>query len=762
MEKFTGRKLASDLKLYSDFLGWNDELNRYETWEEACEDVFENTHAKKYEYCIEKLRPYLEYAKQLNKEKYFLASQRTLQFRGDDIFKHNLRVYNCTVVYADKPSFLGNAFYLLLCGCGVGVNMMLPFVNRLPKLIKRDKGVKTYLIKDSIEGWAEAAHILLSSYLETPIIGFEEYQGYKLKFNYNAIRPKGVKVGRRFKAPGAEGIKNSFEKIETLLDGYIETTSSFIFKSIIAYDIFMHLSDAVLSGGVRRSSASIIISTDDIEMINAKIGNWRQHNPQRARSNNSVGLLRGNFSKEDFEYFLNLTNGQSDLGFVFMNNIFEILNPCFEIGFTPLYFDYNNKQLVERIMASDITVLDEGVQTGIQCCNLNEQNGALLKNKEDLFKSVKAATITGTLQAGYTDFSKLVEVGEISQKITEKEALLGISITGWCNSPWLFDGEILQEAAKLAKQVNEEVAQIIGINPAARITTVKPSGNSSIILECASGIHPEHSKNYFRVITLNKETETAIWLEKNMPFLLEEYVYNPNKTDWGVFLPIENLENTLYKQDLQGIAHLKLIKLVKQNWINFGKTESRCIIPTTSHNVSNTVIKSPEQEKEISDYIFDNQWEFTAVSFISLFGDKDWNQAPNTSVLSFEEIYKKYGKGCLFASGLIVDGLYVFNNDLWAACEHILDKNISFEGNRIIAFTKKDWVRRAKKFAKNYFNNNLQEMIYCLKDIHLLHKWESIQRELKPVDFTKILTKPVYLDINTTGAIACYGGTCEI
>lgn len=756
--KKTGRRLASDLKLYSDFLGWREDLNRYENWEEAVEDVFENTHAIKYNYCIEELRPHLDYAKKLNKEKYFLASQRTLQFRGNDIFKHNLRVYNCTVLYADKASFLGNAFYLLLCGCGVGVNMMLPFVKRLPKLIERTKGTKTYTVDDSIEGWSNAAHVLISSYLSTPIPGFEEYKGYKIKMDYTLIRPKGSKVGRRFVAPGPDGLKKSFEEIQLLLDSYVENYEK-DFLSIIAYDIFMHLNNAVLTGGVRRASSSVIMSEEDELMVNAKIGNWRKDNPQRSRSNNSVGLLKGKFTKEKFEYYLNLTNGQSDLGFVFMNNIFEILNPCYEICFTPLYFDYSRKDLIKRIMESDITVLNEGVQTGVQCCNLNEQNGAKLKSKEDLFKSVKAAAITGTLQAGYTDLSKLVEVGEISRIITEKEALLGISITGWCNSPWLFNEEVLQEAAKIAKETNEEIAKIIGINPSARLTTVKPSGNSSVILECASGIHPEHSENYFRVIALNKDTETSKWLEKNMPFLIEEYVHNPLKTDWAVFLPIQNEPGTLYKNDLQGVKHLELIKMVKQNWINYGKVEERCIIPTTCHNVSNTVIKSEDQEKEISDYIFDNQWEFCAVSFISLFGDKDWNQAPNTSVLSFNEIHNKYGEGALFASGLIVDGLHCFNNNLWDACDYLLNKE-EFIIDEV--FAKKDWARRAKKFAKNYFKGDLNVMIYCLKDVHLLHKWKTIQRELKSVNFTEILSKPTYLELDTMGAMACSGGSCEI
>ena len=291
-------------------------------------------------------------------------------------------------MYSDKASFLGNSFYLLLCGCGVGVNMMLPFSSRLPQIKKRTKGVKTFIVQDTIEGWGEAAHVLVTSYLNSnPIEGCEEYQGYEIKFDYSKIRLKGTKVGRRYKAPGPEGIRLSFERIETLMEGYVEEHPK-EFKSIIAYDFFMHLANAVLSGGIRRAACSIICSPEDKELVYAKSGNWRINNTQRERSNNSVGLIRNKFSKSELLHFLKLNEGESDIGFVFLNNIFEVLNPCFEIGFTPLHFDYRDKSIIKRVMNSDVTLLDSGeVSTAIQCCNLTEINGSKMRNKEVFFET---------------------------------------------------------------------------------------------------------------------------------------------------------------------------------------------------------------------------------------------------------------------------------------------------------------------------------------------------------------------------------------
>ena len=740
-----GRKFLSDLK--------------YETWEEAANSVF-NTHRKFYANKLNELGPHLDKAEKGYANKWFLASQRSLQFRGDNLFKHHMKIYNCTVIYGDKVSFLGNAFYLLLCGCGVGVNMMQPFVKRLSKIKSREGKTITYTIEDSIEGWSKAAHVLISSYCVNPVKGYEKYKGCKIRFDYSQIRDKGTQISGKFKAPGHEGIKQSFERIETLLDDYTEETAK-PFKSILAYDVFMHLADAVLSGGVRRAACSIICSPEDDDLVYAKTGNWRETNKQRERSNNSVGLIRGKFSKEDFEKYLKLNQGISDIGFVFMNNIFECLNPCFEIGFTAIVFDYKNKDILKRVMASDETLIEKGlVRTAVQCCNLNEINGAKVKTEADFLYACEVATITGTLQAGYTNFLHLEEILEDTITLTKREALLGISVTGWTNSPFLFNPDLLKKGAKLVKEVNEKIAKIIGINPAARTTTVKPAGTSSVILGSASGIHPEHSRDYFRVMQLNKETETAKWLEKNMEFMLEDSVYSPTSSDFAVFVPIENAPGTMYKEQMQGIKHLEIIKMVKEFWVDEGRNTEYCIVPTTSHNVSNTVII--DDYDSITEYIYEHKDIFSAVSFQSAFSDKDWNQSPNTSVLNFEEIYKKYGEGCLLASGLIVDGLHAFNGNLWQACDSVLRKDVALSGDRHSVFIKKDWILRAKKFSRNYFKGNSEKMTYCLKDVHLFHKWKTINREFKDVDFTKILSKPNFKEIGDFAAAACNGSSCEI
>ena len=284
--------------------------------------------------------------------------------------------------------------------------------------------------------------------------------------------------------------------------------------------------------------------------------------------------------------------------------------------------------------------------------------------------------------------------------------------------------------------------------------------HNSVVLGTASGIHPEHSERYFRIMQINKESDTAKWLLENASFLIEESVWSRNNTDYVVFVPIVNPKDGLFKNEMKGVKHLEIIKLVQQNWIIPGTNRELGISPLTTHNCSCTVII--DDKKEIVDYIWENKQYFTAISFISDYGDKDFNQAPFTSILSFEEITEKYGRGALFASGLIVDGLHYFNNNLWQACDYLNDQSIQISGTREQVLLRKDWIRRAKQFAKNYFKNDLKNMIYCLKDVHLFHKWETINRSMKEVDFAAILNKPNYKDVADYAGQSCSGTQCEI
>lgn len=728
-----GKKFLSDLKLYSDYFKWKDELGRYENWEEAMEDII-NGHRKKYEYV--NIESYLEEAQSGLKEMIVLASQRNLQFRYEQIIKNNSRLYNCVGSLFNKNEYFQKYFHVLLSGCGLDFSVRNMFVNELSPLFKRTLGTKTFQIEDSIEGWSDAIGVLMSSYFgdNQP---FPEFSGYEIKFDYSIIRPKGSKISGGFKAPGHEGLKQSLEKIEELIETWIFREGNKI-RPILAYDIIMHLSNAVLSGGVRRSACSVIMDEDDEEMINAKMGNWRNENPQRARSNNAIGLIRGEFTSEGLNKIVSMNQGDNDISFIFVHDEYEVSNPCREITFRP--------------------ILEDG-RSGLQMCNLSEINASKCKHEKEFLRACRIASIIGTLQAGYTDFPYL---GEDTEDIVKREALLGVSITGWMTNPSLFNAELLQKGAIVVKDVNKELSKIIGINQAARTTTVKPSGNASIILGTSSGIHPEHSERYFRIMQLNKETETAKYIEQNMSFLLEESVWSSTKSDYVIFTPVMNSKDGLYKKDMKGVKHLELIKLVQENWVNVGTNVDKCLKPWLRHSVSCTVIV--DNQDDITKYIFENQKSFKAVSFLSDYGDKDFNQAPFTSVLNLEEIIERYGDGSLLASGLIVDGLHTFNNNLWEACDYILDvdKKIKLNGTRQEIWSKGDWIKRAKKFAKNYFKGDLKTLVYCLKDVHLFHKWKTINRQMKDVNFESILKKPEYKEINEFASMACSGGSCEI
>ena len=747
-----GKKFLSDLKLHSDYFKWLEDKGRYETWEDACENIVDG-HRKKYVDYKETVEPYLQSALESMKDQAVLASQRNLQYRHEQIMKHNTRMFNCTSGHIARNRVFQEIFYLALSGCGFGGGLSIPFVNNLSRIQKRTLGTKTYVIEDSIEGWANSLGVIMSSYFvdEQP---FPEFAGYEVKFDYTQIREKGAFISGGFKAPGPEGLKQSLEKIESLIGKWLTNEGDKI-RPILAFDIICHSADAVLSGGVRRSALNMIVDPNDTEMIHAKTGNWRNENPQRGRSNNSVLLLRSEVQKEQFNYLVQLNDGANDIGFVFANSWFDMFNPCFEILKIPVLDTVD----FSKIKYDDVEeyVKNNKEKFGIQGCNLTEINAEKATTKDKFLKACRDASILGTLQAGYTSFPYL---GETSRKIFEREALLGVSITGWMNNPKLFNAELLEEGAQMVKDTNKEVAAVIGINQAARTTCVKPSGNASVVLGTASGIHPEHSEKYFRIMQLNKESNTAKWLVDNMGFLLEESVWSSTKSDYVVFVPVENPKVGLFKKDMKGIKHLELIKLVQQHWVNAGTNHELCAYQGVNHNTSCTVII--DDKDAIVDYIWEERDFFTAVSFMSDYGDKDFNQAPFTSVLNLEDIIEQYGKGSILASGLIIDGLHYFNQNLWLACDTLLDRSITLTGTREQVLLKEYWLSRAKKFAKNYFKGDMKKMVYCLKDVHLFYKWETITRQFKEVNFGEILDRPQYKDISDFAAMSCSGASCEI
>lgn len=732
-----GKKLASDIKFYMDYSKYREDLGRTESWEDSVDRVM-NMHRQKYEkhFSNPVFAEMFEFATKSYKEKNILGSQRALQFGGAPILKHNAKMYNCTGSYIDRVKFFQEALYLLLCGCGVGFSVQKHHIAKLPDIAPRTKGPKTFVIQDSIEGWADAFGAFVSSYFKGEV-PFPEYQQHVVHYDFSLIRPKGALISGGFKAPGPEGLRKSLQKAEELMEKTLREGNSRM-KSIIAYDLMMHMSDAVLSGGVRRSATICTFSHDDEEMMSAKIGNWFYENPQRARSNNSVVLMRDQTSKEDFDKIFENIKQYGEPGFLFVDDLEMQVNPCVEIGF----YCYNEKG-----------------ESGWQGCNLTEGNGDRCTTPEKFYEICRALSIMGTLQAGYDSFPYL---GKVSEDIFKREALLGCSFTGWMDNPdIMLDPEVQRRGAQIIIETNEILAPIIGINCCARGTCSKPAGNASVLLGCSSSTGGEHAERFFRLMQINKENEIAKMLSRDYPDIIENSFWSREQTDYVVYVPIEPRSNAIFKEALVGIKQLEAVKTIQQNWVEAGTVLERCVNKKIRHNVSNTV--EVDDWQSIQDYLYENRQWFAGVSFVPRSVDKDFVQAPFTSVLTPNQILEKYGDGAIFASGLIVDGLHCFNSDLWKACDHIVRRDLQLEGTRTQVLLQKDWIVRAKSFAKKFFKGNLQKTCYCLKDVHLFHKWTKVTRALKnEIDFSTLDLRPEYTDVDTLGAVACAGGACEL
>lgn len=733
----TAKNMMSDSKFFMGYSRFDETLGRYENWDEAVERVM-NMHRKKYQHLMTpELEEYISFAEQAYKEMIVLGSQRALQFGGNQIFQHESRLYNCSSAYVDRARFFQEAMYLLLCGCGVGFSVQHHHIAKLPNITKPDPmDSKVYVVEDSIEGWSDAVGVLLSSYF---VDGgeFPEYKGKTVHFDYSKIRPRGAYISGGFKAPGPDGLNRSIEKCRELLSRETAEGVEVAMRPIVAYDFVMHSADAVLSGGIRRAATICIFSKDDTEMLNAKTGNWFVDNPQRGRSNNSALLIRDQLTREEWADIMKSVKDFGEPGFIFADMLDALFNPCVEIG---------------------MMGYTEDGRSGFQKCNLVELAGGACNTVEILNRAAKAGAILGTLQAGYTNFTYL---SQASRDITEREALLGVSITGWMSNPdVLFDEDNLRSAAKIVKAVNKEVAKLININQAARTTAVKPSGNASVLLKCASGIHGDHAPRYFRNVQMNTHDAVTNLIAKTNPKMVEESAWSQNKTDVVVSFPIVANEGSIFKKDLLGVKQLEYVKRAQQIWVEEGTNVELCVHPALRHNVSNTI--TVDDWDEVEQYIFDNREYFAGISLLSSFGDRAYVQAPFTEVYTAEQLLDMYGPASMFASGLVVDGCHAFNNNLWMACDTTMGMGLVLDEEDSEHLLMRDWVRRAKKFAKTYFDGDLLKMTFCLKDVHNLHKWESITRNLKPIDFTTQLDKQVYTEVDSMGAQGCSGGVCEL
>lgn len=718
----------------SKYARWLEDKNRRETWKEAVDRVREMMHTMYDQYGI---KEDIDWAYDIMYKKKVLGSQRALQFGGEPILKRHAKIYNCTSSYCDRLRFFQECFWLLLCGSGTGFSVQKHHVAKLPTLEHdvpdNGEGAK-YVIDDSIEGWADALGVLLSSYFSKPIEEFKQYKNTYVIFDYSNIRPKGSSLASGVgKAPGFEPLQNGLEKIRALLDRCIANDQKKL-RPIDAYDIVMHSSDAVLSGGVRRSASLALFSPDDEEMAKAKTGNWYMENPQRARSNNSALLLKNETTFEEFQTLMESVKEFGEPGFIWSESTEMVFNPCVEIGMWP--------------------VDEETGKSGWQGCNLSTINCSSVEDENDFYERCKAASIIGTLQAGFTNMAYL---GETSSKIFAREALLGVSLTGTMEKHDLVLTEkVLKNGAKIAVETNKVLAKAIGINQAARVTCLKPEGTSSSMLGTSSGIHPHHAKRYIRHVQANVLEAPYQHFKKLNPQACEKSSWSANNTDEVIKFPIEVPDGAKLKNQLPAVEMLSVVKETQKHWVNSGKNKALCTQEYLSHNVSNTVTVKPDEWDDVTKYIYDNRKYFAGISLIPQSGDKDYPQAPFTTVYTSREIVKEYGDAALWCSGLIELALNAFNNNLWAACDYVTLN----QANKNDADDKRMFTTKMKNFAGKYFDGDIRRLTYCMKDVYNWKIYCDLFNSFKKVDYTQLSET----EDNTVGIeeISCAGGACLI
>ena len=577
-----GLETLSDLTVFSKYAKYIPELKRRETWNEIV-DRYQGMMIKKY--------PYLEEAIIASamwiREKKVLPSMRALQFAGPAAEVNNARIYNCCFLPIDSLHCFSETMFLLLGGTGVGFSLQKHHVAQLPAITKPGKK-KTYLIEDSIMGWADAVKVLFKAYMEGKFMPV---------FDFRAIRHKGARlVTAGGKAPGPEPLKICLTHVQAILDRKQEGEQ---LTTLECHDIMCHIANSVLAGGIRRSAMISLFSHDDEEMVTCKYGAWWETNEQRGRSNNSAVLKRDEISQDEF---LSLwkrieASGSGEPGVYWTNNKNWGTNPCCEIGLRPYQF-----------------------------CNLCEVNVSDVTDQEDLNDRVAVAAFFGTLQAGFTDFHYLRNVWK---ETTQKDALLGIGMTG-IGSGIILNAK-LEHAANTAKVVNRMISAQTGINEAARVTCIKPSGTTSCVLGTSSGIHAWHAPYYLRTMRFNKNEDVAAYLMVNHPELCEDDILRPNDTVC-VRIPIKAPEGSIFRTET-AIDTLERVKKFAQEWIKPGHING-----DNTHNVSATVSIKEGEWPTVGDWMWDNREYYNGLSVLP-YDNGSYVQAPFEDIT--EEEYNK-------------------------------------------------------------------------------------------------------------------------
>ena len=573
------QEILSQIAIYNKYAKYLPSRKRRETWKELV-----NRNKKMHINNFPDLKKEIEETYKLVYNKKVLPSMRSLQFAGKPIEINNSRIFNCSYLPVNDWRAFNEIMFLLLSGCGVGYSVQFHHIDNLPE-IRIPTKTRRFLVGDSIEGWADAIKVLMKAYFgisnSIPI------------FDFRDIRPKGaelITVGG--KAPGPEPLKECLFQIQKVLD---RKENGEQLRPIEVNDIICYIADAVLSGGIRRAALISLFDLDDNEMLTCKYGSWWELNPQRGRANNSAVTIRSKVKKKDFFELWNkiAASNSGDPAIYFSNDKDWGTNPCCEIALRPFQF-----------------------------CNLTEVNVSNIESQEDLNERVKAASFLGTLQASYTNFHYL---RDIWKRTTEKDALVGIGMTG-IGSGVILDYDLI-EAAHLAVETNKTISKQIGIKSASRVTTVKPSGTSSLVLGTSSGIHAWHNDYYIRRMRIGKNESLYQYLVIHHPELVEDDFFKPN-IQAVISVPQRSPEGAIYRgEDVLNL--LERTRKFNTEWVKEGHIKE-----ANTNNVSTTVSVKPDEWEKVGIWMWKNKDTFNGLAVFP-YNNGSHVQAP------FEDISKE-------------------------------------------------------------------------------------------------------------------------
>lgn len=650
------QQILSDIGVYTKYAKYNENSHQRESYSDIVDRNID-MHIRKFPELEEEIRD--AYAVIYSKQG--LPSMRSMQFAGRPIEVNPARIFNCSYLPVDDILAFSETMFLLLSGTGVGYSVQRHHVEQLPPiLLPNTERRRRYLIGDSIEGWADAVKVLVKSYFSG---------SSTIDFDYSDIRAKGAAlITSGGKAPGPEPLMRCIEAIRALLDTKENGDQLYDFE---VHDIMCLIADAVLAGGIRRAALIAYFSLDSEEMLECKssfvvkswsymttlaptdtngepvetlavhtdkMGEkfydltceveepgygsqthqaywvregdlntlktegklpWFYFRPHRGRANNSAVFVRHRVTKKVWdEFWTRVKNNKTgEPGAMFTNDRDILGNPCNEISLRPFQF-----------------------------CNLGEINAATVESQEDLEARAKAIAFICTLQASYTDFHYLRPVWK---KTTEKEALIGVSLTGIAANKLANLDQ--KKAALVAVEENKRVAALIGINPAARVTTIKPAGTSSIVLGCSSGIHEYFSKYWIRRMRIGKNEAIYSYLQTHLPGLIEDEFFNPDKQA-VLSVPQAAPEGALLRGE-SATQTLERIKFFYHNWIVPGHQSG-----ANTNNISATVSIKDDEWEEVGEWMWENRDSYNGIAVLPYDGGT-YIQAPFEEI--DEETYNK-------------------------------------------------------------------------------------------------------------------------